>query len=144
MSPRKRKASLPKGAVGTVVFDTGALDKVADGDEFIRALWRRFVDAGWASLVPSVVLAETVTGRPQDARIDRVIASIGRPANPDEAIARRAGALRFRARSVTPSGIDALVAAHAATSTPSVVLTGDPDDLSALLIDVGQARVIGV
>ena len=144
MSPRRREVPLPKGAVGTVVFDTGALDKVAEGDEVARAVWRRLVGAGWHSLLPSVVLAETITGRPRDARIDRVIGSIGAPANPDEGIARRAGALRFRAEHAAPSGIDALVAAHAAHSTPSVVLTGDPDDLSALLTNIAQARVIGV
>lgn len=144
MSPRRRPTRLPAGAVGTVVFDTGALDRVADGDEFTRALWRRLVDAGWNSLLPSVVLTEAITGRPQDARVERVIASIGRPVDPDEALARRAGALRFRARNATPSGIDALVAAHAASATPSVVFTGDPDDISALLIDVAAAHVIGV
>jgi len=144
MSPRKRKLPLPKGSIGTVVFDTGALDKVARGDELTRAIWRGFVEAGWQSLLPSVVLAEAISGRPHDARVDRVIRAIGPPTNPSETLARHAGALRHRAKRATPSGIDALVAAHAAASTPAVVLTSDRNDLTALLADVSQARVIGL
>jgi len=51
---------------------------------------------------------------------------------PDEAIARRAGRLRYLAK--TDDGIDALVAAAAVgDGSPAVVLTSDPDDLDRLL-----------
>jgi hypothetical protein len=55
-------------------------------------------------------------------------------------MARRAGALRFRAK--TDDGIDALVAAAAAADdSPAVVLTSDPDDLARLLRDHRQVSV---
>ena len=51
---------------------------------------------------------------------------------PDEETARRAGRLRFRAK--TDDGIDALVAAAAVgDGSPAVVLTSDPTDLERLL-----------
>jgi hypothetical protein len=51
---------------------------------------------------------------------------------PDESAARRAGRLRYLAKS--DDGIDALVAAAAVgDGSPSVVLTSDPDDLERLL-----------
>jgi predicted nucleic acid-binding protein len=64
----------------------------------------------------------------------------------DEALGKRAGALRAAVdRGVRgPSGIDAIVAAVAATFRPSIVLTTDPDDLSALLALVPDVTVIAV
>ena len=51
---------------------------------------------------------------------------------PDETVARRAGQLRYLAK--TDDGIDALVAAAAVgDGSPAVVLTSDPDDLERLL-----------
>jgi hypothetical protein len=59
---------------------------------------------------------------------------------PDEATARRAGSLRFRAK--TDDGIDALVAAAAVgDGSPAVVLTSDPGDLERLLQDHAQVSV---
>ena len=61
-------------------------------------------------------------------------------AAPDEATARLAGKLRYRAK--TDDGIDALVAAAAAGSgKPCVLLTSDPEDLGRLLASEGQGVV---
>ena len=64
----------------------------------------------------------------------------------DQATARRAGQLRYDAtRSETarrvPSGIDAIVAAHAAGAGVGVVFTTDPSDLGRLLANFSQIRV---
>ena len=66
------------------------------------------------------------------------------PLPTDEPLARHAGALRYAAsrtagRRAPPSGIDAIVAAHAADAGAGVVFTTDPNDLRRLL--VGQTRV---
>jgi len=61
-------------------------------------------------------------------------------AAPTEETARRAGRLRFLARS--DDGIDALVAAEAVgDGSPAVVLTSDPDDLRRLLVRDPQVHV---
>jgi predicted nucleic acid-binding protein len=87
--------------------------------------------------IPAAILVECVTGHPErDAELNRVLAKIagttGRFEPVDEAAARRAGRLRFIAR--TDDGIDALVAACAVgDGSPCVVLTSDPKDLRRLL-----------
>ena len=62
---------------------------------------------------------------------------------PDEATARRAGRLRFRAR--TDDGIDALVAAAAVgDGGPCVLLTSDRDALERLLVNEPRIAVQAV
>jgi hypothetical protein len=88
--------------------------------------------------VPVAVLVEIVTGDAgRDAEVNRVLDVLARAgtglSRPDETTARRAGTLRFRAR--TDDGVDALVAAAAiGDDTPCVLLTSDPRDLSRLLV----------
>jgi predicted nucleic acid-binding protein len=113
------------------------------GSQRVRA-WLRWVTEHLGEVVvPTPVLVETTTGDgARDAEINRVLQVLARSAGtlvqPDEETARRAGRLRFRAR--TDDGIDALVAAEAARSgEPCVLLTSDPVDLSRLLAD--QANV---
>ena len=56
-----------------------------------------------------------------------------------QATARRAGHLRFSVQRTgvrrMPSGIDAIVAAHAVDAGRAVVFTTDPTDLRRLLVD---------
>ena len=62
---------------------------------------------------------------------------------PDEPTARRAGRLRYLAK--TDDRIDALVAAAAVgDGSPAVVLTSDPDDLERLLQNERQVSVRAV
>src|SRR5437868_3916418 len=74
-------------------------------------------------------------GRPRsDVPVGRLLRQVSDTVVCDERLAGAGGALRARARgSARPSGIDAIVAAVAVARQPSVVLTTDPDDLSALL-----------
>jgi len=81
--------------------------------------------------IPAPVLAETMTGRPQDARVHRVISTPNVVLDTTGAIARDAGAIRFRAQSLDKT-IDALVIATAATLPESIVLTSNPHDLTHL------------
>jgi predicted nucleic acid-binding protein len=80
-----------------------------------------------------------------DFLMERVTATIdhgaaGQMVAPDETTARRAGELRYRARS--DDGIDALVAAAAVgDGSPAVLLTSDPDDLERLLGSEPQVSV---
>lgn len=120
-----------------VVFDSGVLDRVTSDGE-LRNTVRELVAAGWLPVVPTVTLAETVTGRPTDAPVNHVVARIG-TVDTSQAVARLAGRLRFAARrdrrGKPPGGIDAMVAAHAAEAGAGVVFTTDPDDLGRLLAD---------
>lgn len=125
------------------VLDSGGLSLLVRGSERARAWLRWIVEHDGALCIPTPVLAETVTGDARrDAEMNRILHVLERAAvvlsAPNEATARRAGALRYRARS--DDAIDALVAAAAiGDGTPCVLLTSDPDDLARLL--VGEPKV---
>lgn len=125
-----------------VVLDSGAVDQVVRSRRLRQRLAILVAD-GWDPVIPTVVLAEIVTGRSTDAVVNRVISSIG-TVDTSVPVARHAGALQFaagRRLGQAPSGIDALVAAHAAEGTRAVVCTSDPDDLRALLAEVATVIV---
>jgi len=96
-------------------------------------------------VVPTPVLAECTTGQAgRDSEINRVLAVLDRFGSamkaPQERVARLAGALRFAAR--TDDGIDALVAAEAASELrATVLLTSDPKDLERLLANTPLVSV---
>jgi predicted nucleic acid-binding protein len=127
-----------------VVLDSGVLDRATTNPEFRRAL-RKFVDNGCIPIVPTVVLAEAISGRRQDAAANQTVKRVG-TVHTDEPTARRAGALRFQAaRSGTrrpPSAVDAIVAAHAAAAGSGFVLTTDPTDLELLLSNHPTIHVV--
>ena len=131
---------------GVVVLDAGAIDLATTNREF-RWVLRDLVEGGWTPLIPTVVLAEAITGRPEDAPTNQTINRVD-TVDTDQPMARHAGVLRFRASrsggrtpSRTPSGIDAIVAAHAAQADVGVVFTTDPSDLRRLLVDHPNIRV---
>ncbi len=105
---------------------------------------RELLDSGWVPVIPTVTLAEAVTGRPDDARVNLVVKQLG-TSDSDQAMARRAGHLRFLARRANPrrmpSGIDAVVAAHAADAGSGVVFSTDPLDLRTLLAEFPMITV---
>jgi hypothetical protein len=118
-----------------VVLDSGAVERV-ESSKLLRGILRRLVEGGADVVIPTVVLAEAVTGRGTDAIVNRVVAKFGTVVTP-EATARRAGALRHglpKARRAKTSAVDAIVAAHAVLSAASsMLLTTDVDDLTALV-----------
>jgi hypothetical protein len=117
---------------------------LAEANQEFRTVLLGLVGAGWEPIIPTVVLAEAVTGRPSDAPVNRVVRRLGTRAT-DEALARRAGQLRFAVQRTgarrVPSGIDAIVAAHAAEGGSGVVFTTDPTDLRRLLVDFPRVAV---
>jgi hypothetical protein len=91
-----------------------------------------------------VVLAEALPGRRDDAPVNQVVKQLG-TADTEIGTARRAGQLclgvqRSGARRI-PSGIDAIVAAHAADAGSGVVFSTDPSDLRRLLAEFPRLGV---
>ena len=121
----------------TVVLDSGVIDRATSNGEF-RWVLRDLLEHGWEPVIPTVTLSEAITGRPQDAPMNQLINRIG-TVDSDQATARRAGQLRFAVKRSgsrrTPTGIDAIVAAHAVGAHEAVVFTTDPSDLRHLLVD---------
>jgi predicted nucleic acid-binding protein len=126
-----------------VVLDSGAVERF-ESSKILRGILRRLIEGGADVVIPTVVLAEAVTGRATDAVVNRVVARFGTVVT-TEPIARRAGALRHalpKARRAKTSAVDAIVAAHAVLSAASTVLvTTDMDDLRALVSAHGHVRV---
>ncbi len=126
-----------------VVLDAGVLDRAGSNKEF-RWVLHELVARGWDPVVPAVVLAEAVTGRPTDAPVNQVVTRLGTVVT-TEPTACLAGHLRFRVGRASgrmiPSGIDAIVASHAAQAGHGVVFTTDPSDLQLLLADHPQVMV---
>lgn len=90
--------------------------------------------------IPAPVLAETLTGRPQDAKVHRVISRPTVILDTTGAIARDAGTIRFRAKAPDKT-IDAIIIATAATLPQSTVLTSDVHDLTHLASFRPDARL---
>jgi hypothetical protein len=131
-SSKRSKVQRPR-----CVLDSGGLSALVGGSQRAREWLRWVFEHDGAICVPTPVLVESTTGDGgRDAEVNRILGVLERAANvlqaPDEPTARRAGRLRYLARS--EDGIDALVAAAAlGDGTPAVVLTSDPDDLERLL-----------
>ena len=127
------------------VLDSGGLTALCGGSDTARGLLYWVAGHRGRTRVPTPILVECTTGDgARDAEVNRVLGFLARAEAviiaPNEATARRAGRLRFLARS--DDGIDALVAAEAVDDgSPSVVLTSDPDDLRRLLVRDPQVHV---
>src|SRR5580658_9695793 len=98
-----------------VVLDSGVIDQATTNREF-RWVLRELLENGWEPVIPTVVLSEAITGRPEDAPTNQVIRRLD-TVDTTQSTARRAGHLRFGVQRIgargVPSGIDAIVAAHA-------------------------------
>ncbi len=113
-----------------LILDSGAVIALSRNDLRARATLAAAREAGVEVSIPSVVIAETVRGSAKDAKVNRVIKSVGEVTAPDEDTGRVAGVLLGAARST--STIDALVVASAIELGGGIVLTGDPEDLEPL------------
>lgn len=122
-----------------LILDSGGVSFLAkrnhDAVAAIRALVR---DGEWPPLVPSVVLAESITGRQRDdAAVNRLLKTCDVSEELPASLARRAGELRHLAR--RGSAVDAIVVA---TAEPGgVVLSGDIGDLGALASHAIAVRI---
>jgi rRNA-processing protein FCF1 len=126
-----------------VVFDSGVIDQAATNAGF-RSVLRSLLEYGWSPVVPTSVLSEAITGRSDDAPANQVIRRLG-TVDTSQATARRAGHLRFSVQRTgvrrMPSGIDAIVAAHAVDAGRAVVFTTDKIDLRRLLVEYPKIAV---
>ena len=145
---RRRKAPLPATTRGVVVLDSGAITKVAFADTLACSIVEDLSGRGWTICIPAVTLAEVVSGHPRtDAAVERLVKQVSNTVDCGETLAKAAGILRTRSgrsKKVSPSGIDAIVAAVADGNQPSIVLTTDADDMSSLLVSTELATVIRV
>jgi predicted nucleic acid-binding protein len=138
-----------------LVLDSGALI-VAESDERIEAVLRKYLREGAFVLIPSVCLAECIRGGPRDVAANRLIKAIGRVEPIDESLARAAGALL--AECPSDSGkrssqgrsnivrsaltIDAMVVAIADAHKATDILTSDRSDIASLAD--GRLNIIAV
>jgi predicted nucleic acid-binding protein len=126
VATRRRSQAPPQ----RLILDAGAVIALSRADVRARAALAAAVEAGADVAVPSVVVAETVRGVAADAPVNRMLKAVGEITPAGEADGRRAG--RLLGASGSSATIDAIVVATAIEAGGAVVLTGDPDDLSAL------------
>ncbi|MDN5932908.1 MAG: PIN domain-containing protein, partial [Pseudonocardia sp.] len=120
----------------TLVLDSGGVSLLAASTADTARFRLRF---GWPALVPSVVLAESLTGDHRRDHATNGFLQSCSVVDVDEHDAREAARLRtLTGRAGTITAVDAIVAALAARHREPVVLTGDPGDLGAL---VAHSRV---
>ena len=145
---RRRSSHRGKVHAPRCVLDSGGLSALVGGSQRAREWLRWVIEHDGAICVPTPILVESTTGDgARDAEVNRILGVLERSATvlqaPDEATARRAGRLRYLAK--TDDGIDALVAAAAVCDgSPAVVLTSAPLDLERLLQDDRQVCVRAV
>ena len=114
----------------TLVLDSGGLGSLTKQRARLQELQRRGL---WPAQVPSVVLAEALTGdHRRDFHVNRLLRAC-QVRDVDETQAREAARLRTAAgRAGTISAVDAVVAAVAGARPGGLTLTSDPDVLRAL------------
>jgi hypothetical protein len=113
-----------------IVLDSGGLSYLAGRDRRVELVISDLRSEGaWPPVVPSMVLIESLSGRPRnDVAVHRLLKICEIVEEVSIGLARRAATLRALAG--RGSAVDALVVAFAEPG--SAVLTGDVDDLSAL------------
>jgi len=113
-----------------LILDSGGVSMLAERSTQAAALITVFERQGlWPPLVPSIVLVECLSGRPdRDARTNWFLKTCDVETMPGEKLARRAAHLRGLAR--RGSAVDAVVVA--AAEPGGTVCGGDVDDLRSL------------
>jgi len=120
-----------RGQTRSVVLDAGAIIQLQRGDGDARALLEWATRRLYPIVIPTPVIAQVHRGGRDHARIDRAIKMADRVMPTSEEVARCAGELL--GRTGLSDAVDAIVAAEALRSAPSVILTSDPDDLVTLI-----------
>lgn len=125
MSPRPTSG-------GTLVLDSEGLSKASSHRSVLAHLeqaWRRRARV----VVSAAVLPEVLRGHPRDAATHRILAKITVVPVTDE-LGRAAGRLIGASGLGRGHAVDAMVVATAlASERPTLILTSDPDDLTALV-----------
>lgn len=114
-----------------VILDSGGILALSRGDGDARAALVRARAEGFVVVIPTPVLAEVHRGGRDRAHVDRVVNKVDAVLPTSEDVARRAGELL--GASGTDDPVDAIVVAEALAAVPSVIITGDADDIRRLL-----------
>src|SRR6516165_5563396 len=114
----------------TLILDAGGVSALAGQRARLIELRRRGL---WPAQVPSVALAESLTGdHRRDFHVNRLLRAC-QIRDVTETHAREAARLRTATgRPATITATDAVVAAFASTCLSPIVLTSEPRDLTAL------------
>lgn len=114
----------------SLVLDSGGLSSLTQQRARLQELQRRGL---WPAQVPSVVLAEALTGdHRRDFHVNRLLRAC-QVRDVDETQSRDAPRLRAATgRAGSISAVDAVVAAVAGARPGGLILTSDPGDLRAL------------
>jgi hypothetical protein len=135
-------ATLTGSRPGRVILDSGGVSAMAGGDPQARATLVRARREGRLIAIPAPVLVEVCTGKPDHARVDRVVNAVESVLDTTADRARQAGALR--ARTNVLDVVDAIVVAEAVAAMPAVIVTSDPADIRALVDAAGATRRVGI
>ncbi len=126
-----------------LILDSGAVIALAHDNAAVRTYVELAIERQILVVVPAVVVAETIRGGPRDAPVNQVLKRV-KIAPVTEETARLAGSLRARVEGQSDVTVDALVVAEAVLGDSGVVLTGDPDDLSALAVNYPRIFIHGL
>lgn len=128
-----------------LIPDSGAILAVARGDGVARAALERARREGYVIVIPTPVLTQVHRGGRDRAGVDRVVKAVDALLPTSAQVARQAG--EALAQSGTSDAVDAIVAAEALLSAPSLVLTSDARDIMLLIEgqpDAASVRVIAI
>ena len=118
-----------------VVLDAGALIALSRGDVTARAALTRARKQRYDVVVPTPVVAQVHRGGWNRASMDRTLKAVDAFIETSLEVAMRAGVLLGRAGAT--DAVDAIVVAEASTS-PTTIVTSDPDDIGRL-VDADEA-----
>ncbi|MBL7488896.1 PIN domain-containing protein [Frankia sp. AgB1.9] len=139
---RRRPPAAPLGV--PFVLDTGAVIALSRLDKTARTMLAAALREQSQVWVPAPVITELIRGdQRRDAAVNRVLKSVGDVHPLDESLAREAGVLLADGGTT----VDAMVVATArrvAGTSPVVIMTSDPGDISALAGDDSRIRVAAV
>jgi hypothetical protein len=116
---------------GRVILDTGAVLAWASGNSHVRQTIALAVGIAIPIIVPIPVLAQLIRGGPRDAPINLVLKSIHDHGAMTPQLARQAGVLLGRTRTIDV--VDTFVVAEALRILPTLILTSDPRDIRLLV-----------
>jgi len=127
-----------------IVLDCGALTALAEGREAVRFAIKKDAIVGVNVVVPSVVVAESLTGDTRrDARMNATLKGVS-IVDVDATLARAAAALRRKQRRGAANAIDAIVVAIANLLPGTRLLTTVPQQLRPLAEIDGRCVVFAV
>lgn len=125
-----------------MILDRGAVIALAARDVTVRRFVERAIQRRTLVVVPAAVVAETMRGGPRDAPVNRVLKAVDVIAPVTEEVARLAGRLLATVERSNVT-VDALIVAEAILGEAAIVITGDPDDLSALAANHPLVQIYG-